>query len=113
MRPKAIPMAISRNSLFAATSGAIGKQLIIKQYADKIVLSGMPDFSRRKLSAKQIANNDRMIEANAYAQTIIADDKQRSEAQVRLNVLRNKLYYALIKEFYRMEKERETIAAVK
>jgi hypothetical protein len=87
--------------------GAIGKQLIIKQYKDKTVLSAMPDFSRRKLSPKQITNNNRMIAANNYAQEILADEQQRNEAQIRLNVLRNKLYYALIKEYYRLEKATE------
>lgn len=99
-------MAITTNSILIGARGAIGKQLIVKQYKDKTVLSAMPDFSRRKLSPKQIENNKRMVEANNYAQTILADDEQRNEAQIRLNVLRNKLYYALIKENYQLERSK-------
>jgi hypothetical protein len=57
-------------------------------------------MSRRKLSPKQLAVNEKMKEANVQAKRIMADDELRKEAQVRLNVTRNKLYTSLIKEYF-------------
>jgi hypothetical protein len=94
-------MAISNNVLLTKLSGHIGKQVVIKQYGDKTVFSKYPDMSRRKLSPKQLRVNETMEEANEEAKRIIADKKQCAEAQVRLNVTRNKLYTALIKDYFK------------
>jgi hypothetical protein len=93
-------MAISENFLLKKLSGHIGRQLVVKQYGDKTVISKFPDMSRRKLSPKQLAVNEKMKEANVQAKRIMADDELRKEAQVRLNVTRNKLYTSLIKEYF-------------
>jgi hypothetical protein len=45
-----------------------------------------------------------MEEANYYAKRIIASDKLKGEAVLRLNVTRNKLYTALIKEYFQEQK---------
>lgn len=94
-------MAISENFLLKKLSGHIGRQLVVKQYGDKTVVSKFPDMSRRKLSPKQKRVNETMIEANAEAKRILKNEKLRNEAQVRLNVTRNKLYTALIKEYFK------------
>lgn len=94
-------MAISKNLLLEKLSGHLGKQLVFKQYGDKTVVSTYPDMSRRKLSPKQKRINTIMEEANYEAKRIMADEELRSEAQVRLNVTRNKLYTALIKEYFK------------
>lgn len=93
-------MAISENILLARLSGALGKQLVIKQYGDKTVVCKYPDKSRRKPSARQIQNRQLMDDANAAAKTILADEEMRNAAQVRLNVTRNKLYTSLVREYF-------------
>lgn len=94
-------MAISENILLKKLSGHIGRQLVVKQYGDKTIISKYPDMSRRKLSPKQILVNETMSEANAQAKMILADESLRNEAQLRLNVTRNKLYTSLIKEYFK------------
>ena len=94
-------MAISENLIFKNVSGHIGKQIVFKQYGDKTVVSKYPDMSKRKLSPKQLRVNEIMQEANYEAKSILADEALRTAAQVRLNVTRNKLYTALIKEYFK------------
>ncbi len=93
-------MAISGNPLLAGVSGALGKQLIIKKYYDKIVLSAMPDMSKRVLSKKQEEANQRFALANHYAAGIYQSEEKRMQARIRLNLPAHKsLYHALVKEF--------------
>ncbi len=100
-------MATSENILLKKASGHLGKQLVIKQYGDKTVLSAYPDMSKRKLSSRQLAVNETMAEANDYARSTLADPDLSGPAQVRLNVTRNKLYTSLIREFFANKKEYE------
>ena len=92
-------MAITNNILLKQARGALGKQIVIKQYGDKTVLSAYPDMSKRKLSPKQIEANLLMKGANYYAQGIIANPERRDAALLRLKVLENKLYRAIIKDY--------------
>lgn len=46
-----------------------------------------------------------MEAANYEAKTIMADMAQRHAAQVRLNVTANKLYTALVREYFRQQQE--------
>jgi hypothetical protein len=94
-------MAISESILLKNLSGHLGKQLVFKQYGDKTIVTKYPDMSKRKLSRKQKKVNEKMAEATYHAKGILYDDKLRSEAQVRLNVTRNKLYNALISEYFK------------
>jgi hypothetical protein len=53
--------------------------------------------------------NEIMEEANYKAKKIMADERLKSAAQVRLNVTRNKLYTALIKDYFKtMQSASET-----
>jgi hypothetical protein len=52
-----------------------------------------------------------MLEANAIAKGIIANEELIRAAQVRLNVTRNKLYIALIKEYFSNHKAQNDAAA--
>ncbi len=97
-------MAISENILLKKLSGHIGQQIVVKQYGDKTIISQFPDMSRRKLSPKQKKVNQTMAQANDEAHKIMADDKLRNAAQVRLNVTSNKLYSSLIKEYFKNAK---------
>jgi hypothetical protein len=94
-------MAISENLLLKKLSGHIGKQLVIRQYGDQTVISKYPDMSRRILSPKQVRINEIMAEANYRARGIIKDEALRNAALLRLNVTRNRLYNALVKEYFK------------
>lgn len=93
-------MAISENILLQKLSGHVGKLLVFKQYGDKTVVGKYPNMHNRKLSGKQLEVQDKMKEANYEAKRVLADEALRNAAQVRLNVTRNKLYTALIKEYF-------------
>jgi len=62
-------------------------------------------MKKRKLTPKQLRNQKIMEDANYRAKGILADDELRKEAQVRLNVTRNKLYHALIEEHFAATKQ--------
>ncbi len=53
------------------------------------------------LTCAQPQVNQTMLEANEEAKRILADENLRNEAQVRLNVTRNRLYTSLIKEYFK------------
>ncbi|MDP4131835.1 MAG: hypothetical protein Q8918_15380 [Bacteroidota bacterium] len=94
-------MAISESLLLKKLSGQLGKELVFRQYGNKTVVSKYPDMSKRVLSPGQLRANQIMEEANYEAKRILGDEAQRNAAQVRLNVTRNKLYTALIKEYFK------------
>ena len=97
-------MAKTKSLLLQKLSGHIGKQIVFKQYDGTTVVCKYPDMSRRKLSAKQKKVNETMAEANYEAKRILADEELRNLAQVRLNVTRNRLYTALIREYFKAAK---------
>lgn len=97
-------MAINK-SIFFKLSGQLDKQLVFKQYGDKTVVSKYPDMSKRVLSPKQKRVHEMMEEANYTVREILADEVLCKAAQVRLNVTRNKLYTALIKEYFKNKAE--------
>jgi hypothetical protein len=98
-------MATTRNILLMNASGHIDKQVVFKRYGDKTVISGYPNMSKVKRSDKQKRMNDMMEAANKAAHNILYDDKLKMEAQVRLNVTSNKLYTALVREFFQLHKD--------
>lgn len=98
-------MATSESILLKELSGKLGRELVFKQWGGKTILSKYPDMSNRKLSKKQKKVNEIMADANYEAKRVIADEKLRDAALVRLNVTRNKLYTSLIKEFWQIAKQ--------
>lgn len=89
------------NVITAGWTGALGKQVVFRQLHGQTVSSAYPDMSNRVLTAKQLKINELMKEANIHARLILTDEQSRHAAQVRLDVPRNKLYTALIKEYYK------------
>jgi hypothetical protein len=94
-------MAISENLLLKKLSGHLGKQIVFKQYGNKTVVSKYPDMSNRKLSPEQKKVNKNMKKASEAARDILDDETLRNAAQVRLNVTSNRLYNALISEYFK------------
>jgi hypothetical protein len=91
-------MAISKNPLLKGVRGTINKQLVIREYFNKTVLSACPDMSNRILSGKQIRQNNILTKANIEVRAILNNEQKRNEAQIRLNVQRNRLRSALLSE---------------
>jgi hypothetical protein len=91
-------MAISKNMLLKGLSGAINKQLVIREVNNKIIVSAYPDFSDRVFTKKQLAHQEKMRQVNKEVKLIMSDEQLRNSALIRLNVTRNKLHHALLKE---------------
>jgi len=88
----------SKNVIMNGVKGAIGKQVVFRDYGEKRVVSVYPDMSKRILSEKQIRRNQIMEMANAELKSLKTDVKERNAAQLRLNVPSNKLHHAWLKE---------------
>jgi hypothetical protein len=91
-------MATSNNPIMLGVRGSIGKQLVYRQYKGKTIVSAYPDMSGRKLSRAQKKQNQNLRIANAKVRRIKQDERLRNEAQLRLNVPREQLHHALLKE---------------
>ena len=88
----------SKNVIMNGVKGAIGKQVVFRDYGEKRVVSVYPDMSNRILSKKQIHRNQIMKKVNAELKKLKADEQQRNAAQLRLNVPSNKLHHAWLRE---------------
>src|SRR5689334_19312078 len=97
-------MALTDSLFFQKASGHVARQFVFKQYNGRTFITKYPDMTKRVLSEKQLKNNKRMKYANFYAREIMADEEQCKNAQVRLNVTRNRLYTSLIREYFDNEK---------
>ena len=91
---------IKNNPLVKGASGKVAGDIVYKTYYDKTVISKVPDMSKRVLSKKQKDWNERMVDANAYAQSFYTSEEEKLIARIRLKLPQHKsLYHALIKEW--------------
>jgi hypothetical protein len=71
-------MAESVNSILLHNlRGQIGKQMVVKQYGRKTVVTKYPDMSKVKPSKLQKAKRNDFAEAVAYAQSILHDSVKK------------------------------------
>ncbi|PZR25046.1 MAG: hypothetical protein DI535_20010 [Citrobacter freundii] len=91
-------MISTGNPLLTGASGKLSN-IIVKQYGNKTVITSVPDMSRRKLSAKQKEQNDRMKMAIFYAKSITSNASLKQRAFVFLKVPPNKVFRALVSHF--------------
>jgi hypothetical protein len=67
-------MAIARQGvLLKNIQGALGKNIVIKQYGDKTVITAFPDMPKRKATPLKKIYEDRFREAHKYARKILSD----------------------------------------
>jgi hypothetical protein len=92
-----------KNSALNAISGQLGKQLVIKQYSDKIVISQYPDMSGIKPSRKQKNGRNLFREAVAYAKHIIYNRELKKNYLEKIKPVKNVYQYAL-KEYMTKDK---------
>ena len=83
-------------------SGKIGP-VVIKQYADKTVITSRPEKSKKKRSEKQKEGSAEFAKAVAYAQDIINDPIKKNEFLKKLKK-GEKLYYAAQAEYRALRK---------
>ena len=69
---------LSKDSPFSLLKGTIGKEIVFKQYADKVVVSKYPDMSKVRPTEKQAAQRKLMAAANAYASKVLKDPLLRA-----------------------------------
>jgi hypothetical protein len=101
-------MASSKTSFLKEYSGKMGN-FVLKRYGEKSVICALPRKNKRKKrTEKQLLNNKIMAMANNLAKDLMEDPERRDDAQLYLNVTRNKLYTSLVRHFFQQVKaERE------
>ncbi len=91
-------MATSENNfLLQNVRGQLGKQIVIKHYGDKIVITAYPDMTRIEPSEKQKKRRSLFSEAVVYAKAIIADPELNE--LYKTEVRKGTVYNYAIKEF--------------
>ena len=90
--------------LIQTLSSQFGGNVVLRTRNGKTEIMKSPSFKKRKLSEKQIEMNEIMDAASGYAKNVIANKKYKDEAQLRLNVPTNRLYHALVKEYFKIER---------
>ena len=92
-------MASSNNSLLLRKMrGQIGKQIVVKQYGNKTVITKYPDMSGIKPSKLQKVKRKGFAEAVAYARAIVKDPVKKAVYAKKLKK-GQRVYTAAIKEF--------------
>ena len=56
-----------------------GKDVVIKKFRGKTIVTSFPDMSKRELSPKQIEMNDLMEEASSHAQGTIRNEELKND----------------------------------
>ena len=98
-------MARLENSLLKELKGALGKQLVVKQYADKTVVTKYPHMRKRKPTELQNLYRTVFANAVAYAQSINRDRQQKAIYQKKVKKGETVYHYAL-KEYLQKHKLR-------
>ncbi len=94
-------MARSTNNLLLHNvSGQIGKQLVVKRYGNKTVITAYPDMSKVKPSKMQKAKRKVFAEAVAYAQAINNDTVKKAAYKKKVKKGQTVYHYA-IREYLR------------
>ncbi len=81
--------------------GQIGKQIVVKRYGKKTVITAYPDMSRVKPSKQQKAKRKKFAAAVAYAQGINNDPALKATYKKKVKKGQTVYHYA-IKEYLRM-----------
>lgn len=98
-------MARSRNPLFKDMSGALNKQMVVKQYDYGTVVSVMPDMSKVKPSQLQKYKRSVFAEGVAYAQSILRDPKKKAAYQKKLKKGES-VYHKALQEYLKKAKKK-------
>lgn len=83
------------NLLLKNFRGQIGKQLVVKQYKDKIVITSYPDMPKDKPTKLQLLYRNRFCDAVKYANNITADPVLNSKYEAKLKPGQKVVNYAI------------------
>lgn len=86
------------NALLKGFRGAIGKQIVVKQYGDKIVIAKYPDMKGKKPTANQKMRRRIFKEAIAYAKSILRDPAKKAAYQKKVKK-GQQVYHAAVSEY--------------
>lgn len=100
-------MTISKNMLLNGITGSINKQIVLRNYRGKIVVSAYPNMDGVKFTDKQLQRQHLMAQATAESKLIMNDEQLRNAALIRLNVPRNRLFNALVRDFFAKQREEQ------
>ncbi|HEV7329664.1 MAG TPA: hypothetical protein VGN63_01390 [Flavisolibacter sp.] len=95
---------VGKNSLLNSLRGTIGKEIVFKQYPDKIVVSKYPDMSKVKPTERQKQQRQLMREANAYASMVKRDPKLRAKYEKKLKPGES-VFHKAKKDFFKNRKK--------
>ena len=91
-------MAVSNNPVLKNIKGHIQKTIVVKQYADKTVITAYPDMSGVVRSKAQKKEQGRFKQAVAYAKSILANPSEKAAFKRNLQPGQN-VYHAAIAAF--------------
>ena len=91
------------NDAFSKLSGQLGRQLVIKQYGNKTVVTAYPDMSKIKPSKKQKQKRNLFKEAVAYAKNINSDPKLKQK-YIKKVAPGQTVYHYAIREYLQKNK---------
>ena len=94
-------MASNNSILLKGVSGQLGKQIVIKRYGKKSVITKYPDMSNVKPSALQRKGRNKFAEAVVYAQHIIRNPELKEQYRARMPKKAKSVYSYAIKEYMR------------
>ena len=97
-------MARVENPILSALRGKWSDFAVFKKRGDKYFMCKLPEHDG-KLSPRQMTNAEIMADAGHYASLICDDPQAKAAAQVRLDKPSNKVYHALVSEYYKLHKE--------
>lgn len=97
------------NIVLHAMSGHLGKQLVVKQYATKTVISKYPDMTNVKPSPKQLEEKGRFSQAVKYAQAVLKNSALKATYLEKVAVGQSIYHYA-IKEYLLLHKAKQETA---
>ena len=70
--------------LLSGISGQIGKQIVVKQYADKTVIAAYPHSNKKEPTALKKVYEERFRQADLYAKAIVRNPSLKALYQLRI-----------------------------
>lgn len=93
-------MARANSILLASLRGAIGKEIVIKQYGKKTVITKYPDMSKVKPTRHQKKGRKLFGEAVAFARSVLNNPKLKEQYESKKKK-RQTVYHFAIQEYLR------------
>lgn len=94
-------MARNDNFLLKGISGQLGKEIVVKLYGKKSVITKYPDMSNIKPSKLQCKGRSKFAEVVVYAQNIIRNPELKAMYRAKLPKKAKSIYHYAIKEYMR------------